>query len=280
MLHRLALVAMGSVFAPCFAFAFPMPKAGMRVPKTMSQNYDFEGIVALSNCSGSLIRFEFSKDSDQAVVLTNGHCYEEGMPDPGQVISHQPSSRSFRLYNSAGDSVGRLNATQVMYSTMTRTDITMYKLRQTYADIMSQYHVRPFVLSSKHPEIGTAINVVSGYWESGYSCQIEFFVHELDEAGWKMFDSVRYSRPGCEVIGGTSGSPVIQAGTRNVIAINNTGNEDGERCTLNNPCEIDDKGQVTYHQGYSYGEQTYWIYSCLTDAGDIDLSKTGCLLPQ
>jgi hypothetical protein len=200
------------------------------------------------------------------------------MPDPGEVIVHRQSSRRFRVLGPNAENLGRVNASEVIYSTMTGTDMTLYLLNETYAQILSDYNVRPFTLSSAHPTIGTPIEVVSGYWERGYTCKIEFFAHELDEGGYAMFDSVRYSRPGCEVIGGTSGSPVIAQGTRNVIAINNTGNEDGERCTMNNPCEIDESGKVTYVQGYTYAQQTYLIYSCLNDQNQLDLNKTGCKL--
>jgi V8-like Glu-specific endopeptidase len=281
MFNRFSIALLTGMFVPYMAYAFPLPtgkRAHVQKPPTMSGNYDFEGIVALSNCSGSIIQFEGAADTDHAVIMTNGHCYEDGMPDPGQVIQNEPSSRTFSVLNSGGSSLGRVHATEVIYSTMTKTDVTLYRLQETYADIRSQYNVRPFTLASQHPAIGTSINVISGYWKQGYSCQVEFFVHELDEAGYHMFDSIRYSRPGCEVIGGTSGSPIIAAGTRNVIGINNTGNEDGEKCTMNNPCEIDEQGNVTAVLGYSYGQETYLIYSCLNAQHELDLNKQGCML--
>jgi V8-like Glu-specific endopeptidase len=266
------------------AWGFPLPKTGSLenrpFPSTFTTDFGFEGIVALSNCSGSLIRLTNSADTDHAMVLTNGHCFEGGMPSPGEVISHQPSSRAFTVLNAAGSSLGRVRASEVIYSTMTKTDMTLYLLQETYAQIFSRYGVRPFLLADSHPVVGQPIEVVSGYWKRGFRCQVEFFVHELDEAGWAMRDSIRYSRPGCEVYGGTSGSPIIAAGTRTVIGVNNTGNENGGRCTMNNPCEIDESGNVTYQEGYSYGQQTYWIYSCLNPAGALDLAVPGCLLPH
>ena len=53
------------------SFAFPMPHPGVRqsFPSTFTGNYNFEGIVALSNCSGSLVRFETSRDSDPAMII-------------------------------------------------------------------------------------------------------------------------------------------------------------------------------------------------------------------
>lgn len=278
------LLSLGlSLLTPWTAFAIPLPKGPkvlQKPPASYSQDYNFEGIVGLSNCSGSVIRFEDSKDTDAAVVLTNGHCLEEGMPQPGEVITNKDSNRRFNILDPQSKTIGRVYATKVMFSSMDRSDITLYRLGTTYAQIQKDFNVRPLTLSSQHPQINDRIEVVSGYWKMGYRCVIEQFVHELDEGGYKMFDSIRYSRPGCEVVGGTSGSPIIATGTRTVIGINNTGNESGESCTMNNPCEIDEKGKKIAEKGYSYGQQTYIIYSCLTADHEIDLSRPGCLLPH
>ncbi|MGZ3774264.1 MAG: trypsin-like serine peptidase [Pseudobdellovibrionaceae bacterium] len=268
-------------FISVSALAFPLPKAGMTVqklPANFTADFNFEGIVALSNCSGSLIRLENAKDEDNAMVLTNGHCLETGMPKPGQAVYGIQSTRAFKLFNNQDQVVGRLNATQVMYSTMTKTDMTLYKLKETYKEIKQKYDVNPMTLSSQHPSVSTSIEVISGYWNRGYSCSIEAFISQLKEGGWTQEDSIRYSRPGCLVIGGTSGSPIIQAGTRTVIGINNTGNESGYKCTMNNPCEVDETGNVTAHKDYSYGQQTYLVYDCLNQFNEIDLNLKDCKL--
>jgi V8-like Glu-specific endopeptidase len=265
------------------AFALPLPKGNLstlQVPASMTSNYDFEGIVALDNCSGSLVRFENSRETDHAMVMTNGHCLEFGFSGPGVVVTHKPSVRSFRVLDSQSNNLGRITATEVIYSTMTKTDLTLYQTVETYAQIADKFHVRPMTLSSQHPEVSQKIEVISGYWKKGYSCAVEAFVPSLKEEEWTFVDSIRYSRPGCETIGGTSGSPIVLAGTRTVIGINNTGNEDGEKCTMNNPCEVSDEGQITYEKGLSYGQETYWIYSCLNDKNQLDLKIAGCALPK
>ncbi|CAM5421319.1 hypothetical protein SALBM135S_08845 [Streptomyces alboniger] len=124
-----------------------------------------------------------------------------------------------------------------------------------------------------------AIKVVSGYWKTIYSCAIDGFVHRLKEGDWTWKDSVRYT-PACRTIGGTSGSPVIDVKTGKVTAVNNTGNEDGERCTLNNPCEVDRRGNVTVRQGINYAQQTHWIVPCVAHDSTIDLDRRGCGLPR
>ncbi|MGW7005080.1 S1 family peptidase [Streptomyces sp. NPDC054933] len=239
----------------------------------------FAGTVALDDCSGSVIRTPASADDDPAIVMTNGHCLESGMPTAGQVITDQPSSRTFGLLDDAGDQVGTLQASKVLYATMTDTDITLYQLSSTYAQIRQQYQIEALPLATGHPVQGDSIEVVSGYWQSTYSCAIDGFAYEVKEADWTWKDSVRYA-PECHVIGGTSGSPVIDTSTGQVVAVNNTTNEDGQQCTLNNPCEVDQNGGVTIHQGTGYAEETYPIAACVGAGNQIDLTLPDCTLPK
>ncbi|MBV2356491.1 serine protease [Streptomyces sp. J2-1] len=240
---------------------------------------NFAGTVSLSNCSGSVVRFPGSADSDPALVLTNGHCLESGFPSPGQVITGQSSSRTFGLLNSSGTQIGTLRANQVVYSTMTDTDVTIYRLNTTYSAIRSTYGISALTVQNTHPTAGTAIKVVSGYWKRIYSCAVDGFVYRLKEGDWTWKDSLRYTAA-CDTIGGTSGSPVIDTATGKVVAVNNTGNEDGQRCTVNNPCEVDQNGNVTVRQGINYAEETYQIPACFTTGNKLNLAASGCTLPK
>ena len=95
-----------------------------------------------------------------------------------------------------------------------------------------------------------------------------------------MKESLRYSPKGCEVIGGTSGSPILAKGQRVVVGINNTGNESGQSCTQNNPCEVSPQGEKKILAGRGYGQQTYWFYGCLDSQFQLDLNQESCLLPK
>ncbi|MCZ4119555.1 S1 family peptidase [Streptomyces sp. H39-S7] len=240
---------------------------------------NFAGTVALSNCSGSLIKMPASAATDPAIVMSNGHCLSGGFLDPGESIVNVASSRTFSLLNAAGTKVATLRATKIAYATMTDTDISLYQLNTTYAQIQSSYGIAALELSATHPVAGTAIKVVSGYWKRIYSCNVDAFVYRLHEDSWVWKDSVRYTAA-CNTIGGTSGSPVVDAATGKVVAINNTGNEDGGRCTLDNPCEVDQNGNITVHQGINYAEETYQITHCVAAGNKINLSLPGCTLPK
>ncbi|MDX2675468.1 S1 family peptidase [Streptomyces sp. NY05-11A] len=237
------------------------------------------GTVALSNCSGSVIRFPNSLDTAPALVLSNGHCLSTGFPQPGEVLVNQASSRTFSLLNSAGSKVATLRASKLAYGTMTDTDVSIYQLTSTYAAIRSSYGISALTVQDTHPTAGTAITVASGYWKRLYSCNIDGFVYRLKEGDWTWKDSVRYTSA-CQTIGGTSGSPVIDQSTGKVVAVNNTGNEDGQRCTENNPCEVDASGNVVVRQGINYAQEIYQIPACFTTGNQLNLSASGCVLPK
>ncbi len=235
--------------------------------------------MALSNCSGSLVRFPASTANDPALVLSNGHCLESGMPGPGQVVTNQASSRSFTLLNASGGSLGTVKANKMVYGTMTDTDVSIYQLNTTYAAIQSRYGIAPLTVAATHPVQGSSIKVVSGYWKKIYSCSADGFAYRLKEADWTFKDSLRYTST-CNVIGGTSGSPVVDANSGQVVAVNNTINEDGQRCTLNNPCEVDQNGAVTVRRGIGYAQETYIIPACFGAGNKLDLTRAGCTLPR
>ncbi|MFD3514644.1 serine protease [Streptomyces sp. NPDC058657] len=281
----LATLLVGAGAAPAFATA-GQEAAPTRTPATAKaatdvnvKAVDFAGTVALSNCSGSVVRTAASQPTDPALVMSNGHCLETGFPAAGQVIVNRASSRTFSLLNGAAQKVATLRASKIAYGTMTDTDVALYQLTSTYAQIQNQYGIRALELSAVRPAQGTAITVVSGYWKRTYSCNVDGFAYRLKEGAWTWKDSVRYTSA-CKTIGGTSGSPVLDTSTGKVVAVNNTGNESGGRCTDNNPCEVDEAGRVTVRQGINYGQQTYNMVPCIVAGSRIDLTRPGCALPK
>ncbi|MEU2183747.1 S1 family peptidase [Streptomyces thermolilacinus] len=274
----LALALLGLGAAPAAATA-AQAAAPASAPAPAAVTVDFAGTVALSNCSGSVVRLPQSQPDDPALVLSNGHCLEGGMPGPGVVVVDRPSTRTFSLLNSSGRSVATLRASKIAYATMTDTDVSLYQLTTTYRQIESRYRIKALELDTVRPAQGAAIKVVSGYWKRIYSCAVDGFAYRLKEGDWTFTDSIRYTAA-CDTIGGTSGSPVIDTASGKVVAVNNTGNESGGRCTLNNPCEVDQNGTVTVREGINYAQQTYTIAPCVGTGNRIDLSRSGCALPK
>ncbi|HEX8303897.1 MAG TPA: serine protease [Jatrophihabitans sp.] len=289
---RLLVAAASAIAATLFtvsaAAAAPAP-AGAPAATTSSsrvvpqlQAVGLASTIALSNCSGSLVRYPSSLDTDRAMLLTNGHCYEGGFLAAGQVLVNRTSSRTGKLLNGSGTAVATVKADQLLYATMTGTDVALYRLTRTFAQIRSTTGLNALTISSTHPVDGHAISIPSSYWKRTYSCAINGFVSTLREGDWTWRDSIRYRYPdsGCQTIGGTSGSPIIDNASLQIVGVNNTLNEQGQACTLDNPCEVNADGSVTYTKGQNYGQETYWFTTCLTSTNAIDLNKTGCLLTK
>jgi hypothetical protein len=235
--------------------------------------------IALSNCSASLVRYPSSVSTDRAMMLTNGHCYEGGFLDAGEVLQNKTSTRAGTLLSSTGAALGRVRADRILYATMTGTDVTLYRLTTTYASLTGSYGATALTIAAAHPADGSTMAIPSGYWKEIWNCSINGFVGTLREGDWTWHDSVRYST-GCDTIAGTSGSPIVDTASGQLVGINNTGNEDGESCTLDNPCEVAADGTITVIEGQSYGQETYWFDTCLTSSRTIDLTVTGCLLTK
>jgi hypothetical protein len=247
-------------------------------PAQAVQAGDLTSTIALSNCSASLVRYPTSVDTDRALMLTNGHCLPT-MPSAGQVIQNTTASRSGTLLSASGSSLGTVQADKVLYATMTGTDVALYQLTDTFSSITSKFGATALTISDTHPVNGSSMFIPSSYWKQTWNCSINGFVDTLREDAWTWRDSIRYSA-GCNTTHGTSGSPIVDAASKRVVGINNTGNDDGAMCTLNNPCEVAADGTTTATKGQSYGQETYWFTTCLGANRAIDLSVSGCLLTK
>jgi hypothetical protein len=239
---------------------------------------DLTATIRLSNCSATLVRYPTSRSTDRALMLTNGHCFEGGFLAAGQVIVNRASSRRGTLLDAAGNAVATLTADRVLYATMTGTDVTLYRLTRSFNSIRSSTGISARTISASHP-VASDTFVPSGFFARVFNCDIERFVPTLREDVWTWRDSIRFAS-GCGTIHGTSGSPIISVATGELVGINNTANDDGQVCTLNNPCEVNPDGTTTAMRGLRYGQETYWFTTCLTAGRRIDLNRSGCLLTR
>lgn len=49
---------------------------------------------------------------------------------------------------------------------------------------------------------------------------------------------------------------------------------------MNNPCEVNEAGDIFVQKGLRYGQQTFNIYNCLNEKKELSLNIQGCNLPK
>jgi hypothetical protein len=283
-IRRVTLVLAAVTVAGTVSLAASAASAGTVSAKTVSVSVrpavaaDLTATIRLSNCSASLVRFPTSRSTDRAMMLTNGHCFEGGFIPAGQVIVNRASTRRGTLRNAGGTAVATVTADRVLYATMTGTDVTLYRLTSTFAAIRSATGIAARTIAARHPAASDTF-VPSGFFARVFNCDIQTFVPTLREDRWTWHDSIRYAN-GCGTIHGTSGSPIVSVATGEVVGINNTANDNGQVCTLNNPCEVGPDGVPHATKGVRYGQETYWFDTCVSARRTIDLNKPGCLLTK
>ncbi|MBZ6097164.1 trypsin-like serine protease [Streptomyces olivaceus] len=237
---------------------------------------DMEGTVDLSGCAGSVVRTPSSRPQDPAMVLTNGHCVQGQWPAPGTAAVDRPADREVQIADRQGYPQTTARTKRLMYATITGTDIALYRLDKTYAQLAAE-GAKVFRLTSTSVRAGDPLTVAS--LGTRHHCTAEAVVPHLREGGYQLDNSIRYATSDdCAPWHGDSGSALLAPDGDTVVGIHNTHNDNGEQCTDNNPCEVGPDGEATSHQGRSYGQQVHMITDCLAEGSKLDLSRQGCTL--
>ncbi|MFI1770006.1 trypsin-like peptidase domain-containing protein, partial [Streptomyces sp. NPDC020800] len=237
---------------------------------------DVEGTVALGGCVGSVFRTPASRPVDPALLLTNGHCVEGQRPVPGAALMDQPTDREVSIADREGYPRATVHANRLVYATMTGTDIAVYRLDTTYAQLEAK-GAKVFRLTSAPVHAGDPLTMA--YTFRRLKCTAEAVVPHLREGGYLLDNSVRYAaRDACSPDHGYSGSPLLAPDNTTIVGIHNTHNDDGQQCTNDNPCEVATDGTVTSTKGRGYGQQVNMITACLPRGSRLDLSHQGCTL--
>lgn len=237
---------------------------------------DVEGVADLRNCVGSVVRTPASRPQDPALALTNGHCVEGDRPAPGAALVDQPADRSVPIGDRQGYPKATAKANRLVYATMTGTDVALYRLDRTYQQLAAA-GAKVFQLGTNPIKAGDRFTLKDSL--RPYSCTAEALVPHLREGGYQLDNSIRYvSSPNCSGGHGTSGSALVGPDGTTVVGIHNTHNDDGAKCTDNNPCEVDANGKETSVKGRTYGQQVAGLAACLTEGSTLDLTRPGCAL--
>lgn len=238
------------------------------------------GTAKFTTCSGFLFTVDGRAPDAPAWVMTNGHCLDPlglRMLAPGEIKVDVPSVRDIKL--NGDTTILSIKTRRLVYASMTRTDMAIYELGVDYRRLAEKYNIHPLMLASEGPTAGTAIDIASSYRHRVYNCHVDEVLFGLREGGRSFVDSIRYDQD-CHTIGGTSGSPMILAGTQTVVGINNTVNTSGGSCGNDNPCEVNADGSINVIRGRAYGQQTALLYTCLDEAKNFALDRPGCLLAK
>ncbi|WP_052192956.1 trypsin-like serine protease [Streptomyces sp. CNQ431] len=237
---------------------------------------DVEGTVNLGNCAGSVINTPASRPQDPALLLTNGHCVEGQRPAPGTALVDQPADREVHIADPQGYPRTTGRAERLVYATMTGTDVALYRLDKTYAQLQAE-GAKIFQLTSSAVRPGDPLTLA--HTSGRLDCTAETVVPRLQEGDYRQTDAIRYATSeDCSPWHGTSGAALLAPDGTTVMGIHNTHNTGGEQCTDNNPCEVEQDGTVTAVQGRAYGQQVHMIGACLTEGSELDLSRAGCTL--
>ena len=238
-------------------------------------DFDFSGIAALPGCSGSIVSFG-QADTAKAILMTNGHCVGLMDSEADAVFYRKPYSSRARAFVNLESTVS-VTVTSLIYGIMQPHDIAFLELAETYKQLADK-GVKSRKLSPVQAPVGEHIVLASGYFERATDCKILDVVYRLREDKWTNEDVIKYRE--CNAMHGTSGSPLISVATDEIIGINMTGNDSGEECTFNNPCEVDHAGNIKVDMGAGYGDQVKKVLGCLDASKNFDLSVPGCELPK
>ncbi len=214
--------------------------------------FDFSGQGFSDNCSGAVVKFPKSKGSDAALILTNRHCLSDLTED--SAIRDQPyNGFSLTLLASDGSPTDKiLSSKRLVYASLKGTDMALMESADTISDLQSK-GFRVLTMANRKVKEGQQVTVMPGLFSQGFRCPIAAEVPLLKEATHTTEDVLRYGL-GCQLFPGTSGSPLMDARTGEVLGLAFTGNDQGLECTKNNPCEV--RGdEVRYQKGWGYALQ-------------------------
>ena len=266
-LRRLALALL-------VALLLPLTPAQAAVPETR-----FAGTARLPGCSGAVVRWAAALDADPAVVITNGHCVRFPFLGAREVLVDVEQWKRIELLDGDGTVATTVRGTRLAYATMYTTDLAVYELRESYADLAAA-GVTPLTLATRGPVRGDRIRIPSGYWVEQRACTTTGTAYRLHEREWDWQRSIRLpALDGCGIRGGYSGSPIVSRATGEVVGIANTGYVGGRRC-IDSACEENQRGAVRMRRNMNYGQQTWLLTTCVGADRRFDLSVPGCRLPE
>lgn len=244
-----------------------------------------------AQCTGVLIQLaiDLTRADPPAYVLTNGHCPD--FPGSNDVLIDRPAPSSHRvIFNYFADTTAQqltVPVSRIAYATMKGQDIAVLELSARYREIVRRgFEPWPITLAppaDDEPVVTVGAPLTSNPATSFLrlaACSLEDRADVVLEYIWHWFD---FDRHRCQdVMGGSSGSPVISRRTGEVVGLVNTttiGAAEYTDCFLNSPCEPSEDG-ATALSATSYVTPVVRIDRCFDLLGRFIISREGCPLDR
>ena len=254
----------------------------------------FNFAVLFGTCSGSFIKQVNVKDTSPAYILTNGHCVASPLlPSTGVFYDLPPGIRkaTFNYYLDATVAERKVFAAKtIVFASMEATDVGLVALATTYADVIKAGFVAIPMASARPTEAQTPMHLV-GMPQSHLktaqlglrlsTCCTDRLAVNLHEGDYRFSDSISYR--GCSIVGGNSGSPMVDLKKWEVFAVVNTGVNDPaspNECIIDHPCEVSADSKVATHGDRNYGQHVSFLTLCFNADGIFDRNAPGCGIAQ
>lgn len=248
------------------------------------------GSAVVNNCSAGFIKLMSMPDTQKAIVITNGHCLllnlnygrELAYPYPGEYL------QNMRDVNFLDKTIVRIhsdNATielkphQLIFGTMSGTDLAIFELNETYLTLKNQFGIDPLIVDSNLSSTSSSVQIQSGYFNRTFDCSIQDYV-DLIEGPFQTQKAIRLTKE-CDIYPGVSGSPIVSRMNGRVIGLANTHSSgEGVLCGFNNPCIVLPNKNIQYIQpkaGTSFGISLVPLNDCFDiQTHQFDFSKKQC----
>lgn len=248
------------------------------------------GVGRFSGCTASLLDTETKVTASPAYLITNGHCLgtQGFLPSDKAVFNEtSPSVMTFSYYYDFPQDISRTNYSvkNVPYASMSETDVAIIELDDVTLQELQAQGITAYKLAKTTPQSGTKIENI-GIPMSGLKeitlrqslCTLGNEVSILE--GPFSFPTSR--RLKCSILPGSSGSPVFDNKTKEIIGVMNTTVNDSssgkDDCAINRPCEVDSNNSRTVDTKTNYMQTTSFLSNCFTEKGVFDRNLNSCQL--
>lgn len=241
------------------------------------------------SCTAFLIRPPGASGASSALALTNGHCISTGTNEVIRDRALPNTSRvTFRYFRDTVSEQLPVRAIRVLHSTMKGLDLALIELDSTLGQLVNA-GIEPLELTTSPPDPGEPVWSV-GVPVTGVPLDEQFLrrsactlgaAADLIEFTWHFWSS--YANDCADILGGSSGSPVVSQRTGRVVAVINTTTagaaiDTGDfRCFNGQPCEVV-PGGFLYRRDTNYAVPVADLPRCFGVNGAFDLRLDGCPL--